>query len=392
MSAPVALLNAMAQALSTMALYGAGHPMRGRVIATCHGRLRELQAADPLPLFSFLDGEVVYGTQPLHEMRYWQWAARLSAAGVQRLEFTGAVTPAELEELLERLLSRLGGSGGASECEGTTRAGGVRFGAVGIRDGAASRGTDDGADASAGRFALGEEITAVRWILAQAGEHGVVAGPEARAVARSLVLLRQRDGGRTVPIVQLPSFDDYLVMHAVNVASLSYALAEALRLPRAEAFGAAVAGLLHDIGMTRVPPELKSKNTLTPAERRDMEEHVRTGSRMILSTAPDLEVAAVVAYEHHLLPDGSGYPAMAVRRTPHRISQLVRVCSVYHAVTSSRFHWPAWPADLALRYLEEGAGREFDAECAEAFVAMLRGSGVGLLPVVHGSREAPASV
>ena len=87
MSEPVRFLTSFAQSVATMALYGPSHPARTRAVDASYRILRELQVHDALPEFSFLGDEVVYGQHPLREMRDWEWAARLAAAGVQRLEF-----------------------------------------------------------------------------------------------------------------------------------------------------------------------------------------------------------------------------------------------------------------------------------------------------------------
>ena len=128
MSAAAAFLSATAQALSSMSLYGAGHPMRARAVAGCHERLRTLQRAHGAhQRFSFAGGEVVHGVLPLPELRNWQWAARLVSAGVEELEVTGEVEVGELEALLATLLARIYGN---------------------AADGAADDGTaDDGASA-----------------------------------------------------------------------------------------------------------------------------------------------------------------------------------------------------------------------------------------------------
>lgn len=365
MSAAAAFLSATAQALSSMSLYGAGHPMRARAVAGCHERLRALQAGGGAhQLFSFAGGEVVHGATPLPEMRHWQWAARLDAAGVQRLEFAGDVDAAELEALLGTLLARIYGNGSDGAADGSH-----------LRVGPAAAG-EPGPDGGAAFVDMGAEVDAMREILATAACEARVDAAAVQALARAIAALRARAGGRAVPIVRLPDFDDYLVMHSLNTAALAHALAGELRLGRAGAHAACVAGLLHDVGMTHVPTEVLHRNTLDDAERAAIEEHVRIGARLVLERAPELESAAVVAYEHHLAPDGSGYPRLARPRAPHLLSQLVRVCSVYSAVTSSRFHWPAWPTELAVRYLERGAGREFAAECVGAFAALVRQPGV----------------
>ena len=376
MSAAAAFLQATAQALSSMSLYGAGHPMRARAVTGCHARLRALQQEHGAhQLFAFAGGEVVHGVVPLPELRNWQWAARLVSAGVQRLEFTGDVAADELERLLATLLARIYGNA----ADGVDDSGHLR---VGPAVDAPTHG-----DAAWTFDTMHAEVAAMRALLAGAATSAGIAGAEAQALARALAAMRARAGGRTVPLVRLPEFDDYLVMHSLNTASLAHALAGELRLGRAGAHAACVAGLLHDVGMTRVPAAVLQRNTLDADERLAVEEHVRTGARIILESAPELEAAAVVAYEHHLLPDGCGYPRLARPRAPHLLAQLVRVCSVYSAVTSSRFHWPAWPTELALRYLESGAGREFDADAVAALVSLARQPGV-LVRVGDAAEEA----
>ena len=68
-------------------------------------------------------------------MRDWEWAARLAAAGVQRLEFAADVTRDEFEEFLEGVVARLAlttldTSGVRTAGAGQRR---IRFGAIGIR-------------------------------------------------------------------------------------------------------------------------------------------------------------------------------------------------------------------------------------------------------------------
>src|SRR5258705_12205003 len=86
MSEPVRFLTSFAQSVATMALYGPSHPARKRAVDGAYRILRDLQAHEARPEFSFLGDEVVYGALPLREMRDWEWAARLAAAGGQRLE------------------------------------------------------------------------------------------------------------------------------------------------------------------------------------------------------------------------------------------------------------------------------------------------------------------
>jgi putative two-component system response regulator len=137
------------------------------------------------------------------------------------------------------------------------------------------------------------------------------------------------------------------------------------------AFG--IAGLLHDIGKVQVPIEVLTKpGRFTDEERAVMNRHPVEGARIILRSAEQLDLPAVVAYEHHIMLNGGGYPAFRYRRDCHRASKLVHVCDVYDALRTHRPYREAWPQEKALTYLQDRGGTEFDSELVGWFVRMMR--------------------
>ncbi len=103
-----------------------------------------------------------------------------------------------------------------------------------------------------------------------------------------------------------------------------------------------------------------------------MNSHPVHGARIIAESEPDLDVAAVVAYEHHIMLNGGGYPVLKYERDCHYSSKLIHVCDVYDALRTRRPYRGAWPADKILAYLEERSGLEFDGQLAHAFTQMIR--------------------
>src|SRR5205809_7824641 len=92
-------------------------------------------------------------------------------------------------------------------------------------------------------------------------------------------------------------------------------------------------GLLHDLGKVRVPLEILTKpGKLTPEERVVMPTHPAEGARIILAAEEQLDLAAVVAFEHHILLNGGGYPDLHYLRDCHRAYQLVHVTAVSDAL------------------------------------------------------------
>ena len=373
MSEPIRFLTTFAQTLSTMALYRDGHPARARAVDASYAQLRELQQHDARPSFSFLGDEVIYGKLALRELKAWDWSVKLGNAGIQRLEFEDVVSRDEYEAFLEEVLIRLNlvPAPPDTAAQRQTRRLPVRFGAVGIKG--EGRVAAEAIPTATIAYSLGEEIDAVQWMHDEVASRGQLPLIEAEAVVRSLSVAMHGDNQIVIPLLQLKEFDQYTTSHSMNVAVLTMGLAEFLGMaPRqVRAFG--VAGLLHDLGKVHVPREVLNKpGKLTDDERRLIQKHPEDGARIIIASHEQLDLAAAVAYEHHIMLNGQGYPTLHITRDCHYASKLVHVCDVYDALRTKRPYRDAWESERALVYLEERSGTEFDPEIATAFIGMLR--------------------
>lgn len=373
MSTPAHFLTRFSQALSSIALYGEGHPARDRAVAGAWEQLLRLQEAQGVVRFTFLDDEIVCGDQPLRELKTWDWSARLSEAGIQRLEFEPDVSRADFEAFLEDVLRRLTLAGVSSAEARQLRDTGIRFGSVGLRGGAELAAELEADAPEHADVCLDEEAETLRWLHDEVQLHHALHLSEAEAVVRSLAVAMQGEQAMIVPLLQLRNFDEYTTTHALNVAVLAMGLAQYLGLGQRDVRRFGVAGLLHDIGKVRIPHEVLTKpGKLTPAERTLMNQHTVEGARIIIETQDQLELAAVVAYEHHIMIDGGGYPSLRYRRDCHYASRIVHVCDVYDALRTRRPYREAWPAERVLGYIREQAGTEFDPVLAERFTSMMQ--------------------
>jgi putative nucleotidyltransferase with HDIG domain len=171
----------------------------------------------------------------------------------------------------------------------------------------------------------------------------------------------------------LKEFDQYTTTHCLNVSVLTMALAEHLGLNGRDVRTFGVAGLLHDLGKVKIPAEILNKaGKLTDEERNVMQNHTTEGARMIITSDKELDMAAAVAYEHHIMLNGGGYPKRHYTRDVHKASTLVHVCDVYDALRTNRPYRAAWEAEKVLKYIEEKSGNEFEPDIAGSFVEMMR--------------------
>lgn len=215
---------------------------------------------------------------------------------------------------------------------------------------------------------LREEIDAVFWLFEEVRQDRPLQVIEAEAVAHSLYVSMRPEGEVTLPWLPLHDMKEYNAVHAINMSLLAMGTAEiALGLDEEAVRAIGLAGLLADIGMVRVPVELLAKaEQLTEEERAMVTRHPIDGAFIIANADASLDLAAVVAYEHHLKPDGSGYPHLTYPRIPHRISRLIAVCDTYHALRSPRPFREEWPKDITASFLQQRAGFDYDPDMVTA--------------------------
>ena len=373
MSEPVRFLSSLAQALSTMALYRDGHPAREKAVDNAYEQLVALQRHDPTARFSFLGAEVIYGDRAVRELREWDWGSRLAAAGIQRIELLPGITREEYETFLGDVTARLTlASVDTSEVR-QLRPSNIRYGTIGVRGTTGVKAPDDALPTATITYTLGEEAAAVRWLHGEVEHRGELPLVEAEAVVRSLSVAMHGESQVVIPLLELKEFDQYTTTHSMNVSVLAMALAEFMGLGKRDVRAYGVAGLLHDLGKVRIPREILVKpGRLTDDERAIMNRHPADGARIIFASDKQLDLAAVVAYEHHIMLDGGGYPCLHYGRDCHRASRLVHVCDVYDALRTRRPYRDAWESERALSYIESRAGTEFDPDVASAFCSMMR--------------------
>ena len=372
MSEPARFLTSLAQALSTMTLYADGHPARTRAIDQSFEHLRALQATDSRPQFSFLGYDVVYGNIALRELKEWDWGARLANAGIQRLEFDYDVTRDDYEVFLDECLARLTLQFIDSATRSFERKTSIKFGAIGVKGTEGIMRPEELLPTATIAYSLQEEADTIRWLHDEVQVRGELPLLEAESVVKSLSVAMHGDREIVIPLLQLKEFDQYTTTHSLNVSVLAMALAEYMGMGPKDVRGFGVAGLLHDLGKVRIPLEVLTKpGKLTDDEWTIMRRHPVDGAKIIYESDRQLDLASAVAYEHHIMINGGGYPTRHFQRDCHKASKLVHICDVYDALRTNRPYREAWEADRVLQQLEKGLGWDFDEEGGRAFIQMM---------------------
>jgi putative nucleotidyltransferase with HDIG domain len=370
----VRFLSHLAQAISAITLYDRSHPTRLLAMDRAYEWLLELQDTVPTPTFTFMGDEVLLDSWPLREMRNWDWSARLAARGVQRVEFLDRVTRDDFHAFLLEIQARLSDEETSTAEVRQGRPSSIRYGEVQMKG--EEEGEGEGPQSLPTvrlGYSLKEEIRGIQWLHGELQDEKALHLAEASGIVRSLSVAMHSDQTYMIPLLRLKEYDQYTTTPSLNVAVLTMALAEFLGLAPREVRTFGIAGLLHDLGKVKIPGDILNKpGALTDQEREVINSHTVEGARLIIETEQDLDVAAVVAYEHHMRIDGGGYPRMLYQRESHAASALVHVCDVFDALRTDRPYRRAMATKRALRIIEAGAGTDFDPDVAHAFVKMMR--------------------
>lgn len=166
--------------------------------------------------------------------------------------------------------------------------------------------------------------------------------------------------------------DEYTFAHALHICVLAIELGRQMNLSRGQLEELGVAGLLHDVGKVFVPLEiLRKPASLDAAEFATMSRHPIDGA-VALSAEPALPPSApVVAFEHHVHCDYSGYPKLSRPRELHMYSLMASVTDVYDALTTMRPYRPPIPPRRAIEIIREQYTGRLEPRLVEHFLTML---------------------
>jgi HD-GYP domain-containing protein (c-di-GMP phosphodiesterase class II) len=180
-----------------------------------------------------------------------------------------------------------------------------------------------------------------------------------------LLLLRMRAQG------------DYNLVHAVAVCALMVTFSYAQNLDRSTLLKAGVGGLLHDIGMVKIPAQIMNKpGRYSEEEFSIMRAHPQHGRALLLGL-PGIgpEVLDIVEHHHERL-DGSGYPHQAAGEGISVLARMAAICDVYDAITCERSYHTALPPTAALKKMWEWSKFHLDPHLMRVFM-----TAVGIYPV-----------
>ncbi|HUP39844.1 MAG TPA: HD domain-containing phosphohydrolase [Vicinamibacterales bacterium] len=213
------------------------------------------------------------------------------------------------------------------------------------------------------------------WEQAKAGDHPDPS--EARKIVDSLAKAVTQDRTSLMALSTLKKYDNYTFTHMVNVSVLAMSQARSLNLegPILREFG--FAALMHDIGKVNTPLEVLNKpGKLEKDEFEIMKRHVIDGAHILRKTPEMPALAPIVAFEHHLKQDLSGYPENIGHRNLNLCTMVVSIADVFDALRSNRPYRQGLATDRIRTIMGEQGNPQFNQKLLKRFVNIM-----GLYPI-----------
>ncbi len=171
---------------------------------------------------------------------------------------------------------------------------------------------------------------------------------------------------------------EYLFVHSVHVALLAMALARESGLGQEDVVRLGLSGLFQDLGMLRVPGEIRfAPRKLDENERSIIERHPGYTVNLLEKHGVSDRKVLNICYQSHERCDRSGYPRRHHRMYIHPFARLLAVADVFAAATCPRpYRQPLSPFSAMALLLDEVKRQRLDGEVVKSFLDI-----VSLFPI-----------
>ena len=190
-----------------------------------------------------------------------------------------------------------------------------------------------------------------------------------------------------VTMTTLRDFDEYTFTHCVNVCIFSVIMGQRLGLDKLQLYELGLGALFHDIGKQRIDHDVVDKaGGLTEDEWAQLKEHTTEGMLLLFSMHGFADIPyrqMLMAYEHHMKIDLTGYPTNTRPRAPTLFSRIVSVADAFDAGTSVRsYQYKPWSPDAVLKEMRDNPKRGQDVLLVKALITATGVYPVGTLVIL----------
>lgn len=195
--------------------------------------------------------------------------------------------------------------------------------------------------------------------------------PKSKQVVNTFVNTIFSDTHAIESMIKITAYDYYTHTHSINVCIYSLSLGSYLKLEPVTLEELGMSALLHDLGKSRVNPNITNKKgRLTDSEFEEMKHHPLYGYTIALKIGiRDRSILDGIRHHHEKL-DGSGYPDGLMGKSITLFARIIGVCDVFDALSTQRSYKDKMSSYETLRLMKISMQHHLDMELVDAFIRM----------------------
>jgi hypothetical protein len=214
----------------------------------------------------------------------------------------------------------------------------------------------------------GEIVAAAANVLAAAREGELGDLGEIRLLAERVHSHLLRGNGLVNQSLE-PHGEFGLASHSANVAIIAGKIGLGLAIGVEDIVRAIMAGIVHDIGMVRLPDSLVQKpGRLDPEERELLHTHPILAAELLEGVDQRYSWLQTVVLQEHERIQGQGYPAGLLATGIDPLAQIIGLSDVFEALSHPRSYRSPYTALEALEQVSEMKGEYFEPGMVAALV------------------------
>ncbi len=189
-----------------------------------------------------------------------------------------------------------------------------------------------------------------------------------KSIATDLLKAIEDNDALAVDISMLKVSDEYTFKHSVDVATMAMVVAKKMGFSEEEVHDIGVAGLLHDIGKSKIPNEVLNKpGRLTDDEFALMKQHPILGYNILKDNPGIKDTIKYAVLQHHEKINGQGYPMGVEASKITAFAKILTVVDIYDALVTERPYKEAFSQRDAVEMLM-AMTYELDMESLKGFL------------------------
>lgn len=379
------LLSAVAGA----ALYTLNHPQVTRLSGAAHTSLTRALSERPDIALLEIDGELVIDGEPQpFSLVLDRFVQVLHEHGIGHLRFLAGASKSEVDQLIACLarqadqseagssehirLGRVEMSGQGEEGTGSSSGSGLAGGSTGGGGGSGGGVHTEKRDICLAAIPA-MELARLSEVYEAIKRKERLRPSGIAATVADLIEAFQREGEALLVLAALREQDEYTFTHAANVCILTLVQAKSLGISGQLLNDIGIAAMLHDVGKMFIAEEILTKpETLNNEEFKLMKQHPVLGAKYLMESAGVPRLAAIVAFEHHMRYDQTGYPAVPAGWQQNVVSQMTAIADCFDAMRTRRPYQEPRSAEVIANALLLGSGTEFNPLLVKNMLQVLK--------------------